>query len=255
VFNLAALLGLSALVAGSIALHRRVIALAGTIAVWIAAVCVLVVSGVLSPLTGLLLSAGALAPYAALLGAGVDRLARLRPPDGWRDWLRKAVHEEEVELEGAIHPARGHARDIVLALASVLVVVGASVGMERTASTLGARAGIGQIVVGGVVLAAATSLPNAVAAVYLATRGRGAAMLSTALNSNAINVLVGLLAPGAIVGVGARSGQTEFAAASYLALTAAVLLTAYASRGLGRRAGALVIGAYLAFVAVLVTIA
>ena len=37
-------------------------------------------------------------------------------------------------------------------------------------------------------LAVVTSLPNAVTAVYLARRGRGAAVPSTALNSNAINV-------------------------------------------------------------------
>jgi hypothetical protein len=35
------------------------------------------------------------------------------------------------------------------------------------------------------------SLPNAVAAVYLASRGRGAATLSEAFNGNAINILVG----------------------------------------------------------------
>src|SRR6202050_61545 len=43
VFNLAALLGLSALVAGQIALHRRVIELAGAVALWICAVSVAVV--------------------------------------------------------------------------------------------------------------------------------------------------------------------------------------------------------------------
>ena len=40
-------------------------------------------------------------------------------------------------------------------------------------------------------LAVVTSLPNAVSAVYLARRGRGAAVLSTALNGNAINVIAG----------------------------------------------------------------
>src|SRR5258707_9705634 len=38
VFNLAALLGLGALVAGRIGLHRKVVALSGTIAVWMAVV-------------------------------------------------------------------------------------------------------------------------------------------------------------------------------------------------------------------------
>ena len=48
-------------------------------------------------------------------------------------------------------------------------------------------------------LAAVTSLPNAVAAVYLARRGRAAATLSEALNSNTINVLAGLLLPAALI--------------------------------------------------------
>ena len=67
--------------------------------------------------------------------------------------------------------------------------------MERAASALGSRFAVPEIVVGGLVLAAVTSLPNAVAAVYLAARGRGAATLSTALNSNTLNVVVGLLIP------------------------------------------------------------
>jgi hypothetical protein len=41
-----------------------------------------------------------------------------------------------------------------------------------------------------------TSLPNAASAVYLAVRGRDAATLSIALNSNAINVTAGQLLPG-----------------------------------------------------------
>ena len=72
------------------------------------------------------------------------------------------------------------------------------------------------IVVGALVLAVVTSLPNAVAAVYLAMRGRGAAVLSTALNSNALNILAGLLIPTTILGLGAPSGQTTFIAASLI---------------------------------------
>ena len=44
-------------------------------------------------------------------------------------------------------------------------------------------------------VAVVTSLPNASSAVYLARRGRSAAVLSTALNSDAINVMAGLLIP------------------------------------------------------------
>ena len=251
VFNLAALLGLAAVLAGRIALHRRVIELNGAVALWICVICLLVVVGALSPLAGLLATGIALAPYVVILGLGIERLTRLRLPAAWTGWLSSAVEQEELELEVAIHPRRGEARDGVLAAVAVLVVVGASVAMERTAAKLGTRHAVPEIVTGALVLAAVTSLPNAVAASYLAARGRGAAVLSTALNSNAINVLAGLLLPATLVGLGTPSGQTTFVAASYVGLTAVTLVSAYATSGLRRAPGALVIAAYLAFVAVL----
>ena len=45
VFNLAALLGLGALVAGRIALHRKVVLLGGTVALWVAVVCLVTTTG------------------------------------------------------------------------------------------------------------------------------------------------------------------------------------------------------------------
>jgi cation:H+ antiporter len=255
VFNLAALLGVAAVVAGRIALHRRVIEMGGAVALWIAAVCLLVVVGVLSPLAGLLAAGAVFVPYLAILGLGLPRLERLRLPGAWRRWLASAISEEELELEVAIHPRRGGARDAALAAIAVLVVVGASVAMERTASKLGTRHSVPEIVTGALVLAAVTSMPNAVAAVYLAARGRGAAVLSTALNSNAINVLAGLLVPATVVGLGEPSAQTTFVAASYIGLTAIALGCAYLASGLRRGTGALVIAIYVAFVAVLLVTA
>ena len=104
---------------------------------------------------------------------------------------------------------------------------------------------------GGLVLAVVTSLPNAVAAVYLARRGRGAAVLSIALNSNAINVVAGLLIPACVAGLGPPSGQGTLVAAWYAGLTVFSLALAYRGRGLDRMAGAAIIAGYLAFVAAL----
>src|SRR5277367_637055 len=56
VFNLAALLGLGAVVAGRIGLHRRVVVLGGTVALGIATVCLLAVAGVIAAGTGLALA-------------------------------------------------------------------------------------------------------------------------------------------------------------------------------------------------------
>lgn len=255
VFNLAALLGLAGVVAGQVALHRRVIELAGGVAFWMCAVTLAVVTAVVSPLVGLLAAVVVLAPYAVLLGVGRERLVGLRLPAAWTGWLVAAVSEEELELEVAIHPDRGRARDALIAVGTVVVVIGASVAMERTASELGARHAVPGIVIGALVLAAVTSLPNAVAAVYLAARGRGAAVLSTALNSNTLNILAGLLIATTILGLGAPSAETTFVAVSYMAMTVLALTCAYLYRGLGRTSGVLIICAYLVFAGVLLVIA
>ena len=245
VFNLAALLGLGAVVAGRIGLHRKVVALGGAVAMGVAAVCLAVVAGVLPVTAGLVLAAAVLELYLVLLGTEGRSLGRLGLPRRWAVWLRSAVSQEEAELEAAIRPARGRWPDAAAAAAALAAVVAASVTMERAASALGQRYAVPQIVTGGLVLAAVTSLPNAVAAVHLAGRGRGAATLSTALNSNTLNVVAGLLLPGALIGLGPASGQAGLVTAWYAVLTLAVLALAWRYRGLGRGAGLLVIAAYL----------
>jgi cation:H+ antiporter len=247
VFNLAALLGLGAVVAGRVGLHRKVVVLGGVVAVWVALVCAAVLAGVLPAAGGLVLAAGVLALYLVVLGTEGRGTRWL--PRRWRAWLVSAVTEEELELEEAIRPARGRWPDLVVAAAALVVVVAASVTMERAATSLGARYGVPQIVTGGLVLAVVTSLPNAVAAVYLAGRGRGAATLSTALNSNTLNVVAGLLLPGALLGLGRPSGQAGLVTAWYAGLTVAVLAIAWRHRGLGRGSGAAIIAAYAAFAA------
>ncbi len=249
VFNLAALLGLGAVAAGGIALHRKVVALGGAVALWVALACAVVITGVLPAAAGLALAVIALAGYLVLLGTEGRVLAWLGVPQRWQAWLRQAVTEEELELEEAIRPGRGRWPDVVFAAAALIVVVAASVTMERAGSGLGQRLGVPQIVTGGLVLAAVTSLPNAVAAIYLARRGRGAATLSTALNSNTLNVVAGLLLPGALIGLGPPSGQAGLVTAYYAGLTLAVLALAYRHRGLGSRPGAAIIAAYAAFTA------
>lgn len=259
VFNLAALLGLGAVVAGRIGLHRRVVLLGGTVAAWVALACLLTITGWLSPLSGLALTLVALIPYLILLGEGRVRLARLLRASqgrlaslqivrGFERWLVTAVAEEEQELTAAIRPARGRPADAIAAGGALVVVVAASIVMERAGSRLGDYYRLPEIVTGGLVLAAVTSMPNAVAAVFLAARGRGAATLSTALNSNALNVVAGLLLPAVLTGLGSPSGQDTLIAVWYFGLTIVSLGFAYRNRGLRRAVGALIIGAYLVFV-------
>jgi cation:H+ antiporter len=247
VFNLAALLGLAALAAGRIGLHRRVISLEGVVALWVAAVALLMATGTVSPAVGLVLLLVVLVPYVAV-PAIQNRPQRPSHLAKVARWLKAAIAEEEAELEGAIHPRPANARDYVEAITALVVVVGASVAMEQLMAKLGTRHGISEIVVGGLILAAVTSLPNAVAAIYLARRGRGSATLSTALNSNALNVTVGLAAPAIIAGLGRPTHATTLVAACYLGLTALSLAAAFTGRGVDRIRGAAIVCGYLAFV-------
>jgi len=126
--------------------------------------------------------------------------------------------------------------------------------MQAAAVTIGERHSIPGIVTGGVVLAAVTSLPNAVAAVYLARRGRGAAMLSEAMNSNTVNVVVGLLVPAIVAGLDSPSAGAQMVTAWYVGMTVLSLGLAFGGRGLTRSMGGLIIGVYLALVLALVII-
>ena len=170
VFNLAALLGLSAMVAGRIELHRRVIAFAGSVGMWFALVTVGTTAGI-PTWAGFALVGVVFVAYVFVSAVSLVTLVRLPLPWSAIRWLHRTIGEEESELIEAIHPDPGDWRDVVGAAAALVVVVGASVAMERSASSLGVHFGVSEIVVGGVVLAAVTSLPNAVAAVYLGRAG------------------------------------------------------------------------------------
>ncbi|HZT65313.1 MAG TPA: hypothetical protein VFA11_05945 [Acidimicrobiales bacterium] len=255
VFNLAALLGLAAVAAGRIRLHRRVVVLDGAVALWVGAICVGSVGGPIGPAPALGLCLLVLIPYAVVLGGGAGALRRVGLSDRTVSWLGRAVAEEESELLQAIRPRRGSAGDAAVAGICLLVVVSASAAMERAASSLGHRWSVPGIIVGGVVLAAVTSLPNAVAGFYLGTRGRGAALLSTTLNSNTLNVVAGLLLPATITGLAAGSGSGLLVAAWYGGLTSVVLVMAWSGHGLGRVEGWTIIAGYAGFLAVLLAVA
>lgn len=254
VFNLAALLGLGAVVSGFISLHRRVVVLGGVVAMWVALWCLLSATGVTSGDEGLSAVGVIMLAYVAFLGIPRTTLRRLPLHRPWLAWIALAIDEEEIELEEAIHPPRGRPLDAWTALGALVVVVVSSVVMERAASRLGHHFHVADAVIGGVVLAAVTSLPNAVSAVYLAAKGRGSAAFSTALNSNNLNVLAGLFIPATVIALAAPSLGGNVTAVSFVVLTGAVLVFAYLHSGIRRRVGWSIMAGYGVFVALLVTV-
>jgi cation:H+ antiporter len=131
------------------------------------------------------------------------------------------------------------------------VIVLGSVGMVDSAVTLAERYGMPKPLVGLLVLATATSLPNAFTAIRLGLAGRGAALVSETLNSNTINLAAGLVLASVVVRI--TQGGFVLDYLWMLAETVAVLLLVARRGGAGRAAGAVLIGSYLAYVVVRAT--
>lgn len=245
IFNLAALLGLAALSTGRIALHRRVVALAGLPAILVAILAFSMQHRVIGVWPVALVLFGIFIPYTVMSETPTRFFRIVHMPQSIAKVLLRALVQEERDLESVIAPQVGSAKDVYVALSSLVVVVGASVEMERLASTIGQRGHWSTFIIGGVVLAGVTSLPNAVAGIYLAYRGRGAAALSTAMHSNILNVIAGLVIPALFLGIGAATREGSLLVLWYLVITAATLVISYWRRGIGRLSGSLIIALYL----------
>ena len=93
VFNLAALLGLSALVAGHVRIHRHGLLLNGGVALAVTALAAALVLGAIGAVAATILLVAVLAPYMFFLSIRPARIARIVPP-GRCGILVAAVREE-----------------------------------------------------------------------------------------------------------------------------------------------------------------
>jgi cation:H+ antiporter len=240
VFNLAALLGVSALIAGRVRIHRHGLLLNGGVAVVVAIIGALVAMDILSGGVGLILAVVVLAPYVLLSALHERTRARLPAP------LREAVAEEQRDARRDEFSPPATRLDALAVVPALAAVVGGAYGMVVAAQSLGDRFDVSDIVLGALVLAALTSIPNLIAAVRLARHGRGAACVSEALNSNNANILVGLCVPALILGFGSASRVETFAALWMVGMTVVAVALGFGG-GLTRREGGAIVALYVAF--------
>lgn len=224
-FNLATMLGFSALIAGPLILRRDEIALEGGVALAVVGAVVLWIFGVVPAWAALVIAGVAATTYVAIVGFTRER--------------GRALGEHH----------RRHGRPpketlLLIPVAAAVIVLG-SVGMVHSALTLGGRAGVPDLLIGTLLLAVLTSLPNAYTGVRLGLARRSSALVSDAMNSNTINLLGGLLIPALFVTFDV-SGVAKADLALLLGATAlaVVLLT----RGMRRAGGVVLIATWVAFV-------
>ena len=128
------------------------------------------------------------------------------------------------------------------------MIVLTSVGLVQAALVLAQVWHFPLALVGGVILASLTSLPNVYTAAHLAHRGRGAAVVSATVNSNTINLVVGLALPALVIGRSSAASQVFVELGWLLGMTVIGLLLLLPAKGMTRVGGAGMIVLYLLFV-------
>ncbi|MGN6870244.1 MAG: sodium:calcium antiporter [Solirubrobacteraceae bacterium] len=230
-FNLAAMIGLSALLTGHVRLPRRVLVLEGTVGLLITVVAGALLLGWLSPGVAAGSSALVLIPYLVLVLAG----ARTTP----------GPHEPTAP--GPITDPTHHLLGLIVL--DVALIVAGSAGMVQTALTLAGHWHVSNAILGVLILGPLTSIPNAATAVRLGLAGRGAALVGETFNSNTINLAAGVVLPSLFVTLAAISTLARLQLAWLLAATL-LTLSLLARPGGMRRAGAVaLVVMYIAFVA------
>jgi cation:H+ antiporter len=283
-FNLAAMIGVSALLTGAVTVRRGALALEGAMGLAATLLAAAVLLGALAPAIAFVALIGVAVVYLLALFDGPRLTARLPLRASARERVETALaeHEQRPPARGEHEqrpPAHGEhrgdavessqrsrdavessqrSRDAVDARAhhalwivsDVALILAGSFGMVQAALALGGHWGVSGTLVGGLVLAPLTSLPNAATGIRLGLARRGSALVSETLNSNTINLAGGVMAPALITTIGISSSDGRFDLAWLVAMTVVCLAFLARARGAGRGAGIVLVLMYAGFVAV-----
>ncbi|MBV8218029.1 MAG: hypothetical protein JO325_06175 [Solirubrobacterales bacterium] len=244
-FQLAAMIGLSGLLAGAVRVARETVLLEGVVGLVITVLATILLLRWLSPVGAVLLSLLVVVPYLALVVGG-QRLSE--QPGSRLRRLAHALHEHpapEQPADASPNPAHHLLALIVL---DVLLIVAGSAGMVEAALSLGGDWHIPNAVLGVLILAPLTSLPNAVTAIRLGLAGRGAALVGETFNSNSINLAVGVIGPSLFVTFAALSSVDKQQLAWLLAMTVATVALLARRDGMRRLQASVLLVMYFAFV-------
>jgi len=206
VFNLAALFGLGALIAGRVACGRETLLLNAGVAIAVTAVVAWQKLTDGSALIAGVLLALIMLPYITVSAIKPSRLRHPLMPGLAARWLQAAIRDAQVDSGDERFPTPPSWADKLAIMPLLGMVVVSSIGMVRAATVLGSASGLSDAVLGTLVLATLTGIPNAVAAIRLAVQGRGAAVVSEAFNSNSLNLIAGAYLPTLFVTAGPMSG-------------------------------------------------
>jgi cation:H+ antiporter len=250
VFNLAAMVGVTAIVAGHIRVRSEALAIEGVVGIATTLVVAALVADLLAPTTAVAIIVVIVVPYLILLALGPNRVETLPLAERPRSFLRRsfgAKHRPERPLP---HHGEAIVLPALLLVPAVAIIIAGATGMVETGLRLSDRLDVPRFVAGVLVLAVLTSLPNAFTAIRLGRHGRGSAVLSETLNSNTINLVAGIAIPALLLTLGDFSGLLAFDLAWLLGMTLVALAFLARPLGVGRVSGGALVALFVVFVVV-----
>ncbi|MGH2936440.1 MAG: sodium:calcium antiporter [Gaiellaceae bacterium] len=242
VLNIGTMLGLSVVLCGCVRLRREQLVLEGSVAAGVALLVALMMFGVLPAWAVLVIAVVLLTPYVAVVALAEGHVLSVRR----RISLRRTMGERH---RRASVRGRETWQPLLFIVPAIAAIVLGSIGMVHAAIHLGHAAGMPDVIVGTLVLAVVTSLPNAYTGIRLGLAGRGSALVSETMNSNTINLVGGIMIPSLFVTF--ASGALERADVIWL-LVATVLATGllFPRGGIRRVGGGVLLLSWVAFAVV-----
>jgi cation:H+ antiporter len=251
--NISLVLGITALIAPpmieSVVIRRELPILVGSAI----AVPLLLLNGVLSRLEGLLLLASAFVfTVTSLLIAW-----RLQPADGSDVDPSASISTamaRSKELGGGGRPRRSAIVAVAAAVIGVVLVLIGSQLFVRGGRAFAAETEMSERMLGLTIMALGTALPELIAAIALALRGRAAVAASSVIGSNLLSVflVLGITACLAPIRLGERMHVVDLV--GFVAITLLGVVMLRGSRRISRFEGVVLIAAYVGFLVTAATV-
>lgn len=241
IFNVLFILGVSALIV-PLAVHQRMVCVE---------VPLLIAVGLLFWLLARDGTLGRLDAGLLLLGIVIYTLYAVRSAR----LESKAIKEEySHHIEPADQTASSPWRAILFIVLGLALCVVGSRGMVAGAVTLAKAIGLSELIIGLTIIAAGTSLPEVATSISAAVRGQRDIAVGNVLGSNLFNLLgilgiTGLLSPSTVT---IPDSALSFDIPVMMAVALASLPIVFTGHTIVRWEGALLLGFYIAYVAVLI---
>lgn len=206
---------------------------------------VLILDGVLGRVDGVVL----------LVALGLYLYASYRLPSGERGSDLGQNTPSPSPDDAAVGAEPSVLRAAIFTLLSLAILIGGAHLLVSGATSIARALGVGEVVIGLTIVAFGTSLPELTASIAAARAGHDGLAIGNLIGANIYNVLAVLGVPAVIAGV--RSEPTLMVRDLPLVLGALALfgglalLSTKRRRRLGRAEGALLTGAYLAYLLVI----